>query len=91
MNGNIDSAPRDFVIFGINANDKVELGRFRYKVNGLPIQTFAVSNGKFMFEQKKCQREFEDIVYSTVQFEFTSNWGAEHTCIYRLRVHGAHN
>jgi len=76
LNGNIDSAPRDFLVFGINTNAKVEMGRFTYQVNGLPIQTFRVAN---------------DVVYSTVQFEFTSNWGAEHTCVYRLRVHGAHN
>ena len=51
LNGNIDSAPRDFLVFGINTNAKVEMGRFTYQVNGLPIQTFRVANGKFIFSQ----------------------------------------
>ena len=48
LNGNIDSAPRDFTVYGIDSGEKTELGRFVYNINDLPIQTFSVKNGELI-------------------------------------------
>jgi len=86
---NIDSAPRDFRVYGykhrseIAANRRVLLGEFRYDVNaGRQVQTFYLSP------------EAQDQARGGVQYvrlEVTSNHGnEEYTCIYRFRVHGVH-
>jgi len=80
LSGSIDSAPKDFTIYGLSGNpndwSKKELGRFQYDMDGTPTQTFNVENTKMFYGAK---------------FHFESNWGNEyHTCIYRVRVHGKH-
>ncbi|XP_061220685.1 SUN domain-containing protein 2 [Neopsephotus bourkii] len=77
--GNIDSAPKDFAVYGLKEEREEEgllLGQFEYNHNGNPIQTFY----------------FEDDTigtYQLVELRVLSNWGhLEYTCIYRFRVHG---
>ena len=80
LSGSIDSAPKDFTIYGLSGNPNQwstqELGRFTFEMDGSPTQTFNVENTKIFYGAK---------------FHFQSNWGNEHhTCIYRVRVHGKH-
>ncbi|XP_044758292.1 nuclear migration and anchoring protein unc-84-like isoform X2 [Coccinella septempunctata] len=76
--GKLDTAPKDFAIYGLEdlKKTKVLLGRFQYKLDSHPIQTFPI--------KMSCQVPFE-----FVEFHVDSNHGStEYTCIYRLRVHG---
>ncbi|XP_063044114.1 SUN domain-containing protein 2-like [Engraulis encrasicolus] len=78
--GRIDSAPRDFVVYGLRGIDEQEegdiLGRFTYDSEGQPIQTFQLPDSA------------KD-VYHAVQLRVLSNWGnPTYTCVYRIRVHG---
>ncbi|GAA6089645.1 SUN domain-containing protein 2 [Tachysurus ichikawai] len=77
--GNIDSAPKDFAVYGMINNENEEgklLGTFMYDQDGEPIQTFRV------------QRSQSD-AYRLVELRILSNWGhPEYTCVYRFRVHG---
>ncbi|XP_060715488.1 SUN domain-containing protein 2 [Tachysurus vachellii] len=77
--GNIDSAPKDFAVYGMINNENEEgklLGTFTYDQDGEPIQTFQV------------QRSQSD-AYRLVELRILSNWGhPEYTCVYRFRVHG---
>ena len=80
LSGSIDSAPKDFTVYGLSGNPNNwsadELGRFTFDMDGTPTQTFNVENSKIFYGAK---------------FHFQSNWGNEHhTCIYRVRVHGKH-
>ncbi|XP_030017412.1 uncharacterized protein sun2 isoform X2 [Sphaeramia orbicularis] len=76
--GRIDSAPKDFQIYGMK-NDTEEgtlLGTFTYNENGESTQTFQLPNPS-------------DVVYRCVELRVLSNWGhIEYTCLYRFRVHG---
>jgi SUN domain-containing protein 1/2 len=78
--GTIDSAPKDFVVFGLENSDQdpnpVNLGRFTYDDNGDPIQ---------MFESAPTDRTFKFI-----ELNILSNHGnINYTCLYRFRVHGS--
>lgn len=73
--GHIESAPRGFEFIHVGSTGSESLGTWEFDQGGRPIQTFQIKgNAK---------------VSRAVQFQFTSNWGAEHTCIYRVRVHGS--
>ncbi|XP_038612648.1 SUN domain-containing protein 2 [Tachyglossus aculeatus] len=73
------SAPKDFVIFGLDEETQQEgtpLGRFTYDRHGDPIQTFQLE-------------DTQPTTYQVVELRILSNWGhPEYTCIYRFRVHG---
>lgn len=78
-NGSIDSAPKDFFVFGLETSDHdpnpILLGRFTYDDNGEPIQMFdsAVTDKTFKF----------------IELNIVSNHGnVNYTCLYRFRVHG---
>ncbi|XP_076141071.1 SUN domain-containing protein 1-like [Alosa pseudoharengus] len=78
--GRIDSAPREFAVYGLSGFDEQEegkfLGRFTYDSDGEPIQTFELPDS------------VKD-VYRALQLRVLSNWGnPEYSCIYRFRVHG---
>ncbi|XP_074521601.1 uncharacterized protein sun2 isoform X1 [Halichoeres trimaculatus] len=76
--GRIDSAPKDFEVYGMK-NDTEEgtlLGTFTYNEDGESTQTFQLPNPS-------------DVVYRYVELRVLSNWGhVEYTCLYRFRVHG---
>ncbi|XP_041642130.1 uncharacterized protein si:dkey-92f12.2 isoform X2 [Cheilinus undulatus] len=76
--GNIDSAPKDFEVYGMK-NDTEEgtlLGTFTYDEHGESTQTFKLPSPS-------------DDVYRYVELRVLSNWGhVEYTCLYRFRVHG---
>lgn len=76
--GRIDSAPRDFEVYGMK-NDTDEgtlLGTFTYEENGGSTQTFKLPNPG-------------EEVYRCVELRVLTNWGhVEYTCLYRFRVHG---
>lgn len=76
--GKIDSAPKDFEVYGLTSeNDKepVLLGTYVYDYNGGPLQFFPV--------QKEGQ------VFDIVEIRIISNHGnPNYTCLYRFRVHG---
>ncbi|KAJ7322742.1 hypothetical protein JRQ81_019029 [Phrynocephalus forsythii] len=77
--GEISSAPKDFVIYGLKKEEEAEgtfLGLFVYDTEGDIIQTFELRNGSSEF-------------MSHVKLKVLSNWGhPNYTCIYRFRVHG---
>uniref|UniRef100_A0AAV2LMI9 SUN domain-containing protein n=1 Tax=Knipowitschia caucasica TaxID=637954 RepID=A0AAV2LMI9_KNICA len=77
-NGRIDSAPKDFQVYGMSNETEAGtlLGTFMYKEDGEPTQTFSLS-------------DVPDAVYRMVELRVLSNWGHVHyTCVYRFRVHG---
>ncbi|XP_067671040.1 uncharacterized protein [Haliotis asinina] len=77
--GNIDSAPREFAVYGLSSEtDKVgvSLGNYTYSDSGKPIQYFPLqaTTGEF---------------FSFVELKILGNHGnPEYTCLYRFRVHG---
>uniref|UniRef100_UPI00358EA368 SUN domain-containing protein 2-like isoform X2 n=1 Tax=Myxine glutinosa TaxID=7769 RepID=UPI00358EA368 len=77
--GNIDSAPRDFSVYGLEDESQEEgdeLGHYIYEKDGEPLQSFAVQ-----FPTDK--------PFRAVELRIFSNWGhPEYTCLYRFRVHG---
>ena len=79
LTGSIDSAPKKFTIHGLSPSSNqwssAELGSFTFDMDGESTQIFNLENAK---------------IFHAVQFHFKSNWGNEHTCIYRVRVHGKH-
>ncbi|XP_028312318.1 uncharacterized protein LOC114469233 [Gouania willdenowi] len=75
--GRIDSAPKDFEVYGMtNENEeRTLLGRFTYDQYGEPTQTFELPS--------------PSDVHHSVELHVLSNWGQdEFTCLYRFRVHG---
>uniref|UniRef100_A0A8C7KP65 SUN domain-containing protein 1 n=1 Tax=Oncorhynchus kisutch TaxID=8019 RepID=A0A8C7KP65_ONCKI len=76
-NGRIDSAPKDFAIYGMSTvgEEGSLLGMFTYDQAGDPLQTFELPN--------------PTAVYRYVELHVRSNWGhQDYTCVYRFRVHG---
>lgn len=76
---NPGSALKNFEVFGANVKkpeqgDLVFLGRGQYKTSGRMLQQFPLSNGS---------KEF-----AYLYFKILSNHGGDHTCVYRIRVHG---
>ncbi|KAG8139614.1 hypothetical protein E2320_002383 [Naja naja] len=75
----ISSAPKDFAIYGLKAEEEEEgtfLGQFTYDMEGFLIQTFRLKN-----ESSELMRY--------IKLKVINNWGhPKYTCIYRLRVHG---
>lgn len=77
-NGKIDSAPREFEVYGLTMeNDKepVKLGQYVYDYDGEPLQFFEVQNKGHTF--------------GIIEVRIISNHGnPNYTCLYRFRVHG---
>ncbi|XP_069052960.1 SUN domain-containing protein 2-like isoform X2 [Lepisosteus oculatus] len=77
--GRIDSAPRDFTVYGMDDEKQEEgtlLGKFTYDQDGDSIQTFTLPGPA-------------PEAYPLVELRVLSNWGhPEYTCVYRFRVHG---
>jgi len=77
--GKIDSAPRDFVVYGLRHEkdtDPVKLGKYTYMQDQDPLQFFEV-----MFPTKEA--------FSYIELDVVSNHGnINYTCVYRFRVHG---
>uniref|UniRef100_A0A0N5BG81 SUN domain-containing protein n=1 Tax=Strongyloides papillosus TaxID=174720 RepID=A0A0N5BG81_STREA len=76
----VNSAPKDIQFWSFNdVNDhdtKVNLGRFVYDTSKKPLQFFNIP------------LTYSNLVTPIVEMEVLSNYGAEFTCLYRLRVHG---
>ncbi|OBS74410.1 hypothetical protein A6R68_15045 [Neotoma lepida] len=78
LSGNLDSAPKDFVIYGMESppREEVFLGAFQFQPESI-IQMFPLQN--------QPPRAF-----AAVKVKISSNWGNPRlTCLYRVRVHGS--
>ncbi|XP_037352764.1 SUN domain-containing protein 5 [Talpa occidentalis] len=78
LSGSLDTAPKDFVIYGMEGSPKEEvfLGAFQFQPENI-IQTFQLQN--------QPPRSF-----GAVKVKISSNWGnPRFTCLYRVRVHGS--
>ncbi|XP_041526587.1 sperm-associated antigen 4 protein isoform X2 [Microtus oregoni] len=76
--GGASSAPRDFAVFGLQADDETEvfLGKFTFDVQKSEIQTFHLQNDP-------------PSAFPKVKIQIRSNWGhPRFTCLYRVRAHG---
>ncbi|XP_004585823.2 sperm-associated antigen 4 protein isoform X1 [Ochotona princeps] len=76
--GGANSAPRDFAVFGLQADDETEvfLGKFTFDVKKSEIQTFHLQNNP-------------PAAFPKVKIQILSNWGhPRFTCLYRVRAHG---
>lgn len=76
--GHIQSAPKDFEVYGMeaDADEGALLGKYTYDHDGEPTQTFELLNKK-------------ETVYRFAELRILSNWGqVDYTCVYRFRVHG---
>ncbi|KAM8774079.1 sperm-associated antigen 4 protein [Rhynchonycteris naso] len=76
--GEANSAPRDFAVYGLQADDETEvfLGKFMFNVEKSEIQTFHLQNDP-------------PTAFPKVKIQILSNWGHPHfTCLYRVRAHG---
>uniref|UniRef100_T1IRF0 SUN domain-containing protein n=1 Tax=Strigamia maritima TaxID=126957 RepID=T1IRF0_STRMM len=78
-NGNIDSAPKEFSVYGLtqeNDLDGVLIGRFVYNIDRDSLQYFAVPDPNMDY-------------FPIVELRIHSNHGnLVYTCLYRFRVHG---
>ncbi|KAH8394676.1 hypothetical protein KR222_001666 [Zaprionus bogoriensis] len=78
--GRIDSAPRNFTVWGLEHEkdqDPVLFGEYEYRESGGALQYFAVQNADI-------KRPFE-----IVELRIETNHGQpDYTCLYRFRVHG---
>ncbi|XP_004370645.2 SUN domain-containing protein 5 [Trichechus manatus latirostris] len=78
LSGSLDTAPKDFVIYGMEGTPREEvfLGAFQFQPENT-IQTFPLQN--------QPARPF-----GAVKVKISSNWGnPRFTCLYRVRVHGS--
>ncbi|KAM4841700.1 SUN domain-containing protein 5 isoform 4-T4 [Thomomys bottae] len=78
LSGCLDTAPKDFVIYGMESTSKEEvfLGAFQFQPENT-IQMFPLQNDP--------PRGF-----GAVKVKISSNWGnPRFTCLYRVRVHGS--
>ena len=77
--GKIDSAPKDFVVYGLRSEkdvDPVRLGAFTYSQDTDPLQFFEMTKPV-------------DEPFPFVELDILSNHGnVNYTCLYRFRVHG---
>lgn len=76
--GNIDSAPKNITVWGLNTeNDEgYELGSYQYREDGEALQYYAVENPS-------------DDYFPFIELKINSNHGnMKYTCVYRFRVHG---
>uniref|UniRef100_A0A096M5Z2 SUN domain-containing protein n=1 Tax=Poecilia formosa TaxID=48698 RepID=A0A096M5Z2_POEFO len=76
--GNIDSAPKEFSIYGMREpkQEWTHLGTFHYEEDGEPLQTFELPSQ-------------DKVAVSVIKLQINTNWGnMEHTCLYNFRVHG---
>ncbi|GIX81429.1 hypothetical protein CEXT_107721, partial [Caerostris extrusa] len=78
--GSIDSAPKDFSVWGLASEKDYEgtlLGNYSFDKTGEPLQYFPIQN-----------ISADPFLY--VEVKILSNQGnMEYTCLYRFRVHGA--
>ncbi|XP_034650593.1 uncharacterized protein LOC117890064 isoform X1 [Drosophila subobscura] len=78
--GRIDSAPRNFTVWGLEHEkdqEPVLFGEYEYQDNGASLQYFALQNVDI-------QRPYE-----IVELRIETNHGQPtYTCLYRFRVHG---
>ncbi|PIO77563.1 Sad1 / UNC-like protein [Teladorsagia circumcincta] len=78
--GERPSAPKTFKIWAYKSesdmSSRVLLGDFMYDIKGSPLQFFVI----------KTQPDYP---VQIIEMEVTSNYGAEYTSLYRLRVHGS--
>ncbi|RIB25322.1 UNC-like C-terminal-domain-containing protein [Gigaspora rosea] len=75
------SAPKEFEVWGILGTSPLHhfLGRFTYDINGLPVQTYEVSENIL-----KSNKPVIAVIMRVI-----SNYGKpSYTCLYRFRVHG---
>ncbi|XP_043836732.1 SUN domain-containing protein 5 [Dromiciops gliroides] len=80
LSGNLDTAPKDFVVYGINDKSREEtfLGAFLFQPEN-SIQMFPLKN--------TLSKPF-----NCMKLKILTNWGNPHfTCIYRVRAHGTMN
>uniref|UniRef100_A0A8D0SK08 Sad1 and UNC84 domain containing 5 n=1 Tax=Sus scrofa TaxID=9823 RepID=A0A8D0SK08_PIG len=78
LSGSLDTAPKDFVIYGMEGSPREEvfLGAFQFQPENI-IQMFQLQN--------QPPRTF-----GAVKVKISSNWGnPRFTCLYRVRVHGS--
>ncbi|XP_012866292.1 PREDICTED: SUN domain-containing protein 5 [Dipodomys ordii] len=78
LSGCQDTAPKDFVIYGIECPSKEEvfLGAFQFQPENI-IQMFPLQN-------------HPPRAFGAVKVKISSNWGnSRFTCMYRVRVHGS--
>ena len=77
--GRIDSAPREFAVYGLRYDkdpEPVKLGEYVYLEDGNPLQFFQVQTDT-------------DLTFAYIELDVNSNYGnLNYTCIYRFRVHG---
>ncbi|KAH8285377.1 hypothetical protein KR054_008323 [Drosophila jambulina] len=78
--GRIDSAPRNFTVWGLEQEkdqDPVLFGEYEFQDNGASLQYFAIQN----LDIKR--------PYEIVELRIETNHGQPtYTCLYRFRVHG---
>ncbi|XP_029077887.1 SUN domain-containing protein 5 [Monodon monoceros] len=78
LSGSLDTAPKDFVIYGMEVSPKKEvfLGAFQFQPENI-IQMFQLQN-------------HPPRTFGAVKVKISSNWGnPRFTCLYRVRVHGS--
>ncbi|XP_055229289.1 SUN domain-containing protein 5 isoform X3 [Gorilla gorilla gorilla] len=78
LSGSLDTAPKDFVIYGMEGSPKEEvfLGAFQFQPENI-IQMFPLQNQPAR-------------AFGAVKVKISSNWGNPgFTCLYRVRVHGS--
>ncbi|TEA32803.1 hypothetical protein DBR06_SOUSAS4210125 [Sousa chinensis] len=78
LSGSLDTAPKDFVIYGMEVSPKKEvfLGAFQFQPENI-IQMFQLQN-------------HPPRTFGAVKMKISSNWGnPRFTCLYRVRVHGS--
>ncbi|XP_072487679.1 SUN domain-containing protein 5 [Notamacropus eugenii] len=77
LSGTVDTAPKDFVVYGINDKSKEEmfLGAFLFQPENF-IQMFPLQNTLTK-------------PFNCIKLKILTNWGNPHfTCLYRVRAHG---
>ncbi|XP_017367161.1 SUN domain-containing protein 5 [Cebus imitator] len=78
LSGSLDTAPKDFVVYGMESSPREEvfLGAFQFQPENI-IQMFPLQNQPAR-------------AFGAVKVKISSNWGNPgFTCLYRVRVHGS--